>query len=205
MKKSNSILTLALLASISFSLIACANKKSTDHENGNGVHDHSAMNHKAEDEMSDGSVVETSENKSISQLIDQYLVIKNALVQDDSRAAANAGQKLAETSSSIDLNTFEASKQSEIKEILEVVKEHGEHIAKSEIAHQREHFEGMAKDFMDLLAITGTDRTLYQQYCPMYDKGKGGSWLSDSQEIKNPLFGSKMLTCGSVKETISMK
>src|SRR5690606_30611687 len=98
MKKSNSILTLALLAGISFSLIACANKKSTDHENGNGVHDHSAMNHKAEDEMSDGSVVETSENKSISQLIDQYLVIKNALVQDDSRAAASAGQKLAETS-----------------------------------------------------------------------------------------------------------
>ena len=203
MKKSNSILTLALLASISFSLIACANKKSTDH--GNGVHDHSAMNHKAEDEISDVSVVETSENKSISQLIDQYLVIKNALVQDDARAAASAGQKLAEAASSIDLNTFEASKQSEIKEILEVVKEHGEHIAKSEIAHQREHFEGMAKDFMDLLAITGTDRTLYQQYCPMYNKNKGGYWLSDSQEIKNPLFGSKMLTCGSVKETISMK
>ena len=88
---------------------------------------------------------------------------------------------------------------------MEVVKEHGEHIAKSEIVHQREHFEGMAKDFMDILAITGTDRTLYQQYCPMYNKNKGGYWLSDSQEIKNPLFGSKMLTCGSVKETISMK
>jgi hypothetical protein len=205
MKKSNSILTLALVAGISFSLIACANKKSTDHENGNAVHDHGAMNHKAEDEMSDGSVVETSENKSISQLIDQYLVIKNALVQDDSRAAASAGQKLAEEASSIDVNTFEVSKQPEIKEILEVVKEHGEHIAKSEIVHQREHFEGMAKDFMDILAITGTDRTLYQQYCPMYNKNKGGYWLSDSQEIKNPLFGSKMLTCGSVKETISMK
>jgi hypothetical protein len=63
----------------------------------------------------------------------------------------------------------------------------------------------MTKDFMDILAITGTDRTLYQQYCPMYNKNKGGYWLSDSQEIKNPLFGSKMLTCGSVKETISMK
>ncbi|AEL28017.1 DUF3347 domain-containing protein [Cyclobacterium marinum] len=205
MKKSNSILTLALVAGLSFSLLACGNSKSTDHNDDNTEHDHSGIDHAAEHKMPDGSVMEMSENKSISQLIDQYLAIKNALVQDDSKAAASAGQKLAEEASSIDVNTFEVSKQPEIKEILEVVKEHGEHIAKSEIAHQREHFEGMAKDFMDLLAITGTDRTLYQQYCPMYDKGKGGSWLSDSQEIKNPLFGSKMLTCGSVKETISMK
>ena len=108
-------------------------------------------------------------------------------------------------SSLLHISTFDVPKQAVIKEILEVLKEHGEHIAKSEIEHQREHFEGMTKDFMDLLTQVGTDRTLYQQYCPMYNKGNGGSWLSASQEIKNPLFGSKMLNCGSVKETISMK
>ena len=205
MKSTNSILTLAIVAGLSFSLLACGNSKSTEHNDDNTKHDHSGMDHATEHKMPDDTVMEMNEIKSISQLIDPYLAIKNALVKDDARAAASAGQKLAEAASSIDLNTFEVSKQSEIKEILEVVKEHGEHIAKSEIAHQREHFEGMAKDFMDLLAITGTDRTLYQQYCPMYNKNKGGYWLSDSQEIKNPLFGSKMLTCGSVKETISMK
>ena len=205
MKKSNSMLVLILSVSLSLSLIACGNSNQNNQEESAKQHDHSAIPHEADHSMPTGSEMSMDENKSITDLIDDYLALKTALVQDDSKAAANAGQKLAEAASSIDLNTFEASKQSEIKEILEVVKEHGEHIAKSEIAHQREHFEGMAKDFMDLLAITGTDRTLYQQYCPMYDKGKGGSWLSDSQEIKNPLFGSKMLTCGSVKETISMK
>ena len=199
------MLVLTLSVSLSLSLIACGNSNKLNQEESENQHDHSAMTHEADNSMSAGSDMVMMENKTITTLIDNYLAIKNALVQDDSKAAANAGQKLADAASGVDITSFDASKQSEIKEILEVVKEHGEHIAKSEIAHQREHFEGMAKDFMDLLAIAGTDRTLYQQYCPMYNKGKGGSWLSASEEIKNPLFGSKMLTCGSVKETISMK
>lgn len=205
MKNSNSMLVLTLSVSLSLSLIACGNSNKLNQEESENQRDHSAMTHEADNSMSAGSDMVMMENKTITTLIDNYLAIKNALVQDDSKAAANAGQKLANATTGIDITSFDASKQSEIKEILEVIKEHGEHIAKSEIAHQREHFDGMAKDFMDLLAIAGTDRTLYQQYCPMYNKGKGGSWLSASQEIKNPLFGSKMLTCGSVKETISMK
>lgn len=199
------MLVLTLSVSLSLSLIACGNSNKPNQEESENQRDHSAMTHEADNSMSAGSDMVMMENKTITTLIDNYLDIKNALVQDDSKAAANAGQKLANATTGIDITSYDASKQSEIKEILEVIKEHGEHIAKSEIAHQREHFEGMAKDFMDLLAIAGTDRTLYQQYCPMYNKGKGGSWLSASQEIKNPLFGSKMLTCGSVKETISMK
>jgi hypothetical protein len=205
MKKSNSMLVLTLSISLSLSLFACGNSNKTNQEESANQHDNSAMTHEADNSMSAGSDMAMTQSKTMTTLIDNYLAIKNALVQDDSKAAANAGQELADATSRIDVTTFETSKQSEIKEILEVVKEHGEHIAKSEIAHQREHFESMAKDFMDLLAIAGTDRTLYQQYCPMYNKGKGGSWLSESEDIKNPLFGSKMLTCGSVKETISMK
>ncbi|WP_159579426.1 DUF3347 domain-containing protein [Marinoscillum sp. 108] len=205
MKKSNSMLVLILSVSLSLSLIACGNSNQNNQEESAKQHDHSAMSHEADHSMATGSEMSMEENKSITDLIDSYLALKTALVQDDSKAAANAGQKLAEATSGLDISTFDATKQAAIKEILEVLKEHGEHIAKSEIAHQREHFEGMTKDFMDLLVQVGTDRTLYQQYCPMYNKGNGGSWLSASQEIKNPLFGSKMLTCGSVKETISMK
>jgi hypothetical protein len=205
MKNSNSMLVLTLSVSLSLSLIACGNSNKLNQEESENQHDHSAMTHEADNSMSADSDMAMMESKTITTLIDNYLSIKNALVKDDSKSAASAGQTLADVASTFDASSFEESDQTEIKEILEVIKEHGEHIAKSELAHQREHFEGMAKDFMDLLAMAGTDRTLYQQYCPMYNKGKGGSWLSASEEIKNPLFGSKMLTCGSVKETISMK
>ncbi|UZR98921.1 DUF3347 domain-containing protein [Chondrinema litorale] len=203
MKKSKSMFVLALIVSVSLSLFACGN--SNNQKEVVGQHDHEAKANEAGHAMSESVEMTMKQNSTITILIDNYLEIKNALVQDNSKAAANAGQKLSESALQINLASYDATKQAEIKEILEVVKVHGEHIAKSEIAHQREHFESMAKDFVDLIALTGTDRTLYQQYCPMFNKGKGGSWLSTSSEIQNPLFGSKMLTCGSVKETISMK
>jgi Cu(I)/Ag(I) efflux system membrane fusion protein len=31
---------------------------------------------------------------------------------------------------------------------------------------------------------------------------KGAYWLSDKEAIRNPYFGDKMLTCGSVEETL---
>jgi hypothetical protein len=205
MKKSKLILTLALAVSFSFLLLSCGNNTKPNKDGATSNHDHSEMTHETDHSMTEDSGLEMSGNKTISNLIDNYLAIKNALVQDDSKAAGKAGQKLADNAAAFDVSSVDDSVQTEIKEILEVLKEHGEHIAKSEIDHQREHFEGIGVDFMDLIAITGTDRTLYQLYCPMYNNSKGGFWLSASTEIKNPLFGSKMLTCGSVSETISMK
>jgi hypothetical protein len=61
----------------------------------------------------------------------------------------------------------------------------------------------LSKDMIDFVSIVGYNQTLYKQFCPMYDNGNGGYWLSLSKDIENPLFGSKMLKCGSVKETIS--
>jgi Cu(I)/Ag(I) efflux system membrane fusion protein len=33
-------------------------------------------------------------------------------------------------------------------------------------------------------------------------KDKGGFWLSNSEEVLNPYFGSKMLHCGEIQEKI---
>ena len=52
-----------------------------------------------------------------------------------------------------------------------------------------------------MVAITGTKNKLYQQFCPMYDKGS--AWLSTSNEVKNPYYGSKMLKCGKVQKEIN--
>lgn len=42
----------------------------------------------------------------------------------------------------------------------------------------------------------------YYQYCPMALNGKGAYWLSLQEEIQNPYFGDKMITCGKTKEII---
>ena len=43
---------------------------------------------------------------------------------------------------------------------------------------------------------------VYYDHCPMYNDGKGGDWISKESSIKNPFYGSQMLTCGKIVETL---
>jgi hypothetical protein len=52
------------------------------------------------------------------------------------------------------------------------------------------------------LKVFKPNQTLYKDFCPMYNEGKGATWISETREIKNPYLGKKMATCGSVKEEI---
>ncbi|MAU15827.1 MAG: hypothetical protein CMH48_15315 [Muricauda sp.] len=159
------------------------------------MEDHSQMDH---DNMSHGEMTMMS-----SDIVTDYLTLKNALVSDDQDGAAKAGEKLEGSLKSFDSSKFADDQQGELNDIIEDATEHAQHIAKSDIGHQREHFDVLSKDIIDLLAITGSDRTLYQAYCPMYNKNKGAQWLSASKEIKNPYYGSKMMTCGEVQKEIN--
>jgi hypothetical protein len=47
-------------------------------------------------------------------------------------------------------------------------------------------------------AVKLSSDPIYEAYCPM----KKASWLSSEKVIKNPYYGSAMLTCGSVRDTL---
>jgi len=179
----------------------------------NAQHDHSNMGHSTEghskmaNKSMEQSNVEVERSKSASAIIDNYLALKDALVADNSKKAASSGQMLFDAFEEFDISAQPKSQQKELGEIIEVAREHAEHITENNenIEHQREHFELLGTDVKDLVIITGSDRNLYQIFCPMYNNNEGGSWLSASSEIKNPLFGSKMLKCGSVQQNITVK
>jgi len=84
------------------------------------------------------------------------------------------------------------------------LREHAEHIGKNagNIKHQREHFSMMSEDVYDLVKAFGGGRAIYHDHCPMYNEGKGAIWLSETKEVRNPYFGAKMPTCGTVEEVI---
>lgn len=141
----------------------------------------------------------SKKNAATSAIIDGYLQIKNGLVADNKDNAAKGATALLAAFSNFDMSKLDEAQHKEYMEILESAKEHAEHIVKKPIDHQREHFETLSTDITDLITLLGTDKTLYQDYCPM----KKVSWLSETKEIKNPFYGSKMLTCGSVKKQIN--
>lgn len=205
MKNVNVILSRTVLIGLMSLSIACADKKKDNTSDAENKHDQE-MNHDHEShDMGKNSEMTVTESKTASALIDHYLAVKNALVNDDKDAAAKAAESFGTSVASFDINKVESSKQEEAKEILEEMKTHAEHISKMDIAHQRAHFAEINNDIKNLLAITGSDRMLYEQFCPMYADNEGGFWLSASKDIKNPLFGSQMLKCGAVKQTIVLK
>ncbi len=154
-----------------------------------------------------GETAKTTTTFSISPIVTDYLSLKNALASDNDKAAANAGKKLLGTLNKVDMKTIPADKHKEFMEIFESAKENAEHIGENagKIDHQREHLASLSEDLKDLVSLFGTSQTLYQDHCPMFNDGKGAVWLSESKEIKNPYYGSKMISCGKVQQTINGK
>jgi hypothetical protein len=158
--------------------------------------DHSKM------DMDHGKMkMDKRQDAKAEAILADYFILKDALVGDDTKKASQAGTKLVASFKAFDMSSYTTEQQEELADIITDATEHAEHIAKSAIDHQREHFKILSKDITDMVAITGTKNTLYQQFCPMYDKGS--AWLSTSNEVKNPYYGSKMLTCGKVQKEIN--
>lgn len=221
MKKVRVTTAIMAMAFVSLTAMSCRDNKKGDGNDSmhsemqeEGHHDNSMMDHNDsimdhDSSMMDHNNMDTSNNMMDSasqtsdakQVLADYMSLKDALVADNKDNAAAAGKKLESTLNGFNVSSYTAAQQKELKDIIADAKEHAEHIGKSEMDHQREHFKTLSQDITDMVAITGTKTTLYQQFCPMYDGGS--AWLSMSKDVKNPYYGSKMLNCGKVQKEIN--
>ena len=198
--------TIFAMAFVALTVMSCKdNKKETasdmhnmdmsHHDDANATMDYDQM------ASTDARPMNAQQASQTKQVLASYMAIKDALVNDDGNAAQKAGKQLETALSTFDVSSYTAEQQTELKDIIADARENAEHISESKIDHQREHFKILSEDMLDMVAITGAGGTIYQLYCPMYDKGS--SWLSMSKDIKNPFYGSKMLTCGKVEKEIN--
>jgi hypothetical protein len=126
------------------------------------------------------------ENADFGKVYTAYLQVKASLVNTNATTAASAvtglynSQKDFLKNEGLNAAILEFQKSTDVEE-------------------QRGIFErisaAMEVEIAKQKIISGT---IYKQYCPMAFNGKGGYWLSDSKEVRNPYYGDKMLTCGVV-------
>ena len=138
----------------------------------------------------------------IKSLVSHYLHIKNALANDNAVEAASGAKAMSAVMANLDKSLFTAEQKKIYDANEDDLKEHAEHISKSKVDHQREHFVMMSDDLYALVKAYGAGQTLYHDHCPMYNDNKGAMWLSEVKDIKNPYMGSSMPKCGTVKEKI---
>lgn len=120
------------------------------------------------------------------KLYESYLAVKDALVKTDAEAAKSASAEL----------TSVAENNEEIAEISQKMAE------TDDVNKQRELFSELTSTMEPVLRQAISAGKIYKQFCPMAFEGKGDYWYSDSDQIRNPYYGDKMLKCGRVEDTI---
>lgn len=131
-------------------------------------------------------------------IVSNYLKIKNALTKDDSNGAAAAAKVLYSTLNNSNVTSLDNKLKNKYIAFVRDGKEHVKYIVDNatKIELQRENFSLLSKDIYGLIKTFGTKQTVYQDYCPMFGEGKTGYWISETQDVINPYFGSEMLNCG---------
>ncbi|PAW95360.1 hypothetical protein CKK33_18390 [Mucilaginibacter sp. MD40] len=138
---------------------------------------------------------------ALGPLLSSYYDVKNDLIKSNSTDAATHAADFLKAVNAVDMKSLPATDMNAFMSFQDKLAFDAKHISESkDIAHQREHFANFSSNFFKLAkAVKLTDQAVYYDYCPM----KKSYWLSADATIKNPYFGSQMLTCGKVTETLN--
>lgn len=144
--------------------------------------------------------VKSYSQSSLSNLFTLYLEVKNDLVKDDAVSASQNAGALLKAISSADTKALSANEQDVFLSLKDKLSYDARHISEvQKIDHQREHFASLSLNMYALAkSIKLSGQPIYEDYCPM----KKAYWLSADEEIKNPYFGTQMLTCGEIKHKL---
>ncbi len=167
-------------------------------------------NHGAEMEMEMEKSKNPAENMKMQDagelqpVFDRYFEVKDALVQTDGKTASTKAKAFVSAINKVNMGQLESKTHDVWMEKMKALKDNAEKISQStDPADQRTYFSSLSEPMYELMKVSNTASTVYYQKCPMYNNGKGANWLSKESAIKNPYYGSKMMTCGSTVEKIN--
>jgi hypothetical protein len=166
--------------------------------------DESNMDMAAKDHsLHSNKMTETQESDPLSSVYDSYFAVKNALVKTDGATASANAKTLLTAITEVKMDMLSMDVHMVWMKVLENLKKDAAHIADTkDVSNQRDRFNTLSKNLYELIKISKQESPTYYQFCPMANDGKGANWLSKEQTIKNPYYGSQMLSCGKTVETI---
>ena len=143
---------------------------------------------------------DNTKTTSLTQLLNSYYDVKNALVSSDAKTAATKAGDLVKALNAVNMKALSEADMNAFMPLQEKLAFDAKHISENNgIAEQREHFSSLSNNIYKLAkAVKLSAEPVYQEYCPM----KKMYWLSSEAEIKNPYYGKAMPTCGKVTDAL---
>ena len=159
---------------------------------------------KTKPEASKSLSIDKQAKEALQPLYAAYLNWKDALTNDDFAQAQKSATNMKSVLNKINMSLFKGNAHNawmNYQGSLSKSLEHIQHL--SDIEQLRKAFQTVSATMIEMTnTFTPLDKTIYVQHCPMADNNKGADWLSTFKEIKNPYFGSSMLTCGEITKEI---
>ncbi|MGE4287827.1 MAG: efflux RND transporter periplasmic adaptor subunit [Salinivirgaceae bacterium] len=148
--------------------------------------------------------IDKQAKEALHPLYDSYLKWKDALTTDDFAQAQKSATNMKSVLDKINRSLFKGDAHNAWMEYQGSLSKSLEHVPHfSNIEQLRKAFQPVSAKLIEITnTFTPLGKTIYVQHCPMADDNKGADWLSIEKEIKNPYFGSSMLTCGEVTKEI---
>ena len=145
----------------------------------------------------------TQVTNQLAKVFSNYFSLKDALVITDGNLASQKASELVKSINEIKMDKLTTEEHNVWMKVMKDLVFDVAHINETkEASHQRDHFVTLSKNIYELIKVSKQPDTIYYQHCPMYNDGKGANWLSKESAIKNPYYGSQMLSCGKTVETI---
>lgn len=179
-------------------------KVMTGHEGHLGMDNTSPNSKESTSKVNQRIKVSNVFQKQLNTVFSDYINLKNALVEDNSKEVVNHSKKLLNNRSKVDMKLLkESNAHNAWMSFEKEIKSSATAISNSlDIKEQRTHFNHLSTNLINAIEVFGVNEKVYKQFCPMANSNKGGFWLSKEEQILNPYFGEAMLKCGEVKQVI---
>ena len=143
-----------------------------------------------------------SENQ-LKAVFDNYFLVKDALITSNGDSTASASKELVTAINNVKMDKLEMDVHMVWMKVVNTITKDAENIGNTkDVKIQRDHFTTLSKDMYTLIKVSKYETSVYYQFCPMFNDGKGANWLSKENAVKNPYYGAMMLSCGKTVETI---
>lgn len=179
-------------------------KVMTGHEGHIGMGETTSKTNEDHSIMTERIKVSVDFQNQLKMVFNDYIILKDALVKDDSGISKKAANGVLKSLGKIDMNLLtDKNAHKQWMSIAKEIKASANSIAgTTQIKEHRNHFKGLSSHLILAVQLFGINKKVFSQFCPMADNNKGAYWLSLENEIRNPYFGATMHNCGSVEKVI---
>lgn len=196
-------------AVVTFFANCSGNKKEDDHTGhedhaGKDTTEHASGSTAAAEAAEPQFQVDASFQNQLASVFTSYVELKDAFVASDAGKVKDEAKQTDEALAKVDMKLLSGAAHNDWMNYLSPIQSSLKEIqAAADIEAQRKAFSNLSDNLYKSVKAFGLGgKEAFYEFCPMAFNNEGAYWLSDQEQIKNPYFGDKMLTCGSVKEKL---